>query len=258
LCFSFSTYCSECKILPQLKVWDIGLLYKLKCVLTHPLYSLLKSYLTDRTFSVKYEEACTDLYPVLSGVPQGSILGPKLYSIYTADLPETAQTTLATYADDTTILASHENPTEASRMLQMHLDQFELRLQRWRIQANETKSVHITFTLRHRNCPPVQLNGKNIPQEETIKYLGLHLDRRLTWRAHTLAKRKQQDIKCRQMQWLIGRSPNYPRKISLLYKSKQCHMSEDHSSYSVTKFLFRCFEQNLGTKNRYYSCVGRW
>jgi hypothetical protein len=135
-------------------------LYKRKYVLTHPLYSLLKSFLTDRTLLVKYEDAYTDLYFVLSGVPQGSILGPKLYSIHTADLPETGQTTLATYADDTTILASHENPTEASRMLQMHLDQFEVWLQRWRIQANETKSVHVAFPLRHGNCPPVQLNGK--------------------------------------------------------------------------------------------------
>jgi hypothetical protein len=125
-----------------------------KRALPHPLYSLLKSYLTDRTFLVKYEEAYTDLYPVLSGVSQGSILGPTLYFIYTADLPETGQTMIATYADNTTILASHENPTEASGILQTHLDQFEVWLQRWRIQANETISAHITFTLRHGICPP--------------------------------------------------------------------------------------------------------
>jgi hypothetical protein len=77
-----------------------------------------------------------------------------------ADLPETGQTMVATYADDTTILASHENPTEASRILETHLDQFEAWLQRWRIQAKETKSAHITFTLRHGICPPVHLNGK--------------------------------------------------------------------------------------------------
>ena len=41
------------------------------------------------------------------------------------DLPETEQTLTATYADDTAILASHENPITASRKLQNHLNQFE-------------------------------------------------------------------------------------------------------------------------------------
>jgi len=68
----------------------------------------LKSYLPDRTFQVRYQEEYTKLYIIQPGVPQGSILGPILYSIFTADLPETEQQTLtATYADDTAILASH-------------------------------------------------------------------------------------------------------------------------------------------------------
>ena len=123
---------------------------------------------------------------------------------------------LATYADDTTILASHE----ASRILQTHLDQFEEWLQRWRIKANETKSVYITFVLRHGTCPPVLLNGTCIPQEESIKHLGLHLDRRLTWHSHILAKRKQLDIKFSQMHWLIGRKSELSTENKLLvYKT---------------------------------------
>jgi hypothetical protein len=153
--FENRRYCSAvCVGISQAfdKVWHIGLFYKLKCTLPHPIFSLLKSYLTDRTFFVKYE-AYTKLYPVLSGVPQGSILGPMLYSIFTADLPETRQTMLATYADDTIILASHENPTEASRLLQTHLDQYAEWLQQWRIKVIETKPVHITFTLKQGTCP---------------------------------------------------------------------------------------------------------
>jgi hypothetical protein len=96
----------------------------------------------------------------------------------------------ATYADDTAILASHQNPITASTSLQHHLNQLEKWLKRWRIKANENKSTHITFSLKCETCPAVTLNGQHIPQRETAKYLGIHLDRRLTWQKHIFTKRK--------------------------------------------------------------------
>jgi hypothetical protein len=55
---------------------------------------------------------------------------------------------------------------------------------KWRIKTNETKSVHVIFTSRKKMCLPVILNGLRIPQAEDIKYLGLHLDRKLHWKKH--------------------------------------------------------------------------
>jgi hypothetical protein len=217
--FENNNYCSAvCIDISQAfdKVWHLGLLCKLRNVLPWSLFSLLRSYLTNRTYQVKQDEAYTDLYPIQSGVPQGSILGPTLYSIYTADLPQTEYTTLATYADDTTILASHRNPHEASRLLQLHLDKLGHWLQRWRIKANETKSAHITFTLKRDTCPPVILNGSPIPQRDTIKYLGLNLDRRLTWRAHITAKRHQLNTQFHRMYWIIGRKSEMSIENKLL------------------------------------------
>jgi hypothetical protein len=52
------------------------------------------------------------------------------------------------------------------------------------MKANETKSVQVTFTLKKRTCPPVYLNNKQLPQTDDVKYLGIHLDRKLTWRNH--------------------------------------------------------------------------
>jgi hypothetical protein len=150
------------------KVWHTGLLYKLKLVFPHPAYALLKSYLSGRTFQVRYQAEYTTLYNIHSGVPQGSILGPILYSIFTADIPETEQTLIATHADDTAILASHPNPITATAHLQHHLNQSEQWLKRWRIQANGTKSTHDTFTLKREDCPVVLLNGKHIPQDKTV------------------------------------------------------------------------------------------
>jgi len=44
---------------------------------------------------------------------------------------------------------------------------------------NKTKSTRITFTLDPKNIPPVFLNNKIIPINTSVKYLGLHLDKRL-------------------------------------------------------------------------------
>ena len=107
-----------------------------------------------------------------------------------ADLPETEHTMTATYADDTAILASHQNHITASINHQRHIHQLEKWLKRWRIKTNENKSTHITFTLNRETCPAVTLNGQYIPQRETAKYLGIHLDRRLTWQKHIFTKRK--------------------------------------------------------------------
>jgi hypothetical protein len=48
------------------------------------------------------------------------------------------------------------------------------------MKANESKSIRITFTTRRETCPPVHIHNVQLPQEN-VKYLGLHLDRRLTW-----------------------------------------------------------------------------
>jgi len=158
------------------------------------------SYLNDRTFQVRHQDY-TKLYTIRSGVPKGSVLGPILYSIFTADLPETEQTLTTAYADDRAILSSHHNPITASRNLQNHLKHFEKWLKSWRIKANENKSTHVTFTLKIENCPTVTLNGNQIPQGETAEYLGIYLNRRLTWRTHIFAKRKQLEMKFQQMYW---------------------------------------------------------
>lgn len=91
---------------------------------------------------------------------------------------------------------------------------------KWRIRSNETKSTHVTFTTRSETCPPVKLNGLIIPQNVEIKYLGLYLDRRLTWKKHIFAKRKQLGLQLRKIYWLIGRKSKMSLKNKLLlYKS---------------------------------------
>jgi hypothetical protein len=83
-----------------------------------------------------------------------SDLGSFLYLIYAADLP-TSPTAIATFADDTAVLVSDSEPATASQQLQTHHNAIQSWLQKWRMQANTHKSLHVTFTTRTGMCSPV-------------------------------------------------------------------------------------------------------
>lgn len=188
------------------KVWHTGLLYKLKKNLPYPFFEIIRSYLECRYFYVKVNGNQTNLHDIKSGIPQGSVLGPLLYTLFTADLPTRENTVTATFADDTALLSTHQDPIVASENLQAHIEKIQDWCQSWRLKVNANKSVHVTFTLRVGTCPRVKINNAEIPQSDSAKYLGIHLDRRLTWQKHIMTKRKQLGLRLTSMYWLMGRN----------------------------------------------------
>lgn len=202
------------------KVWHEGLLFKIKSLLPHSYYNLFKSYLQDRHFQVKYQYTFSPITEIQSGVPQGSVLGPLLYVLFTSDLPISPGVTVATFADDTALLASHENPAAASTMLQNSLNNLSIWLKKWRIKVNENKSAHLTCTLRSHTCPPVSLNNIQLPQVSEVKYLGMHIDRRLSWKSHVWNKRLQLNTKYRELAWLLNNKSHLSTENKItLYKA---------------------------------------
>jgi hypothetical protein len=81
---------------------------------------------------------------------------------------------------------------------------------------DEVYKINVYFTTRRETCLPGHINNVQFPQAEEIKYLGLHLDRRLIWRNHIFAKRKQLGITLTKMNWLLGRQSKLTTSNKLL------------------------------------------
>lgn len=198
------------------KVWHGGLEYKLHRDLPRQYYELLKSYLTERFFRVRYGGEYSELKSILAGVPQGSVIGPVLYLLYTRDIPTDRNTFIGTFADDTAILAVGKNIEESTRKLQDTVTSIVDWTQKWRIKLNETKSVHVDFTYKKITAKQIIINHQIIPHANSAKYLGMTLDAKLKWKEHIKKKKEELNLKYRKFYWLLGRNSQLSESNKLL------------------------------------------
>jgi hypothetical protein len=132
-------------------------------------------------------------------------------------LPISSESTTVTFADDTAAVAMDSDPTIASQKLQTDLLAIQDWFKKWRTKANESKLIHVTFTTRRETCSPIHIYNVQLPQED-VKYLGLHLDRRLTWHKHIFEKPETTKNHPHQ-NVLITRT-----KVKTLYKQQTSHI----------------------------------
>ena len=112
------------------------LLFKLWA--TGPLWCWFKSYLSNRKHFVQYGNASSDVLPVLSGVPQGSILGPLLFLVFIHDLPSSLSFVFPyLFADDTKFLGS----SNASSHTQADINSLVSWCQKWNITLIMSKCI---------------------------------------------------------------------------------------------------------------------
>ena len=166
------------------------------------LLAWLGDYLLDRRQSVVFDGQSSSPHRVTAGVPQGSLLGPTLFLLYTNDaddhLPPGVD--LAAYADDTTLfqcLSTMNTIDHSSTVLQNALDALVNWGTSWRIAFEPVKSQ--AMTIDHQpawDLPAVQIAGVPLNGESNLKLLGVTLDSQLSHRNHlrTIAIRARQRL----------------------------------------------------------------
>ena len=176
------------------RICHCALLYKLESLgIGGLLLSILRNFLQCRSQSVVVDGFCGESCPVVSGVPQGSVLGPILFILFTSDMWDSIENPLVSYADDTTIFRVIKDPSSrASAALSLNRD-LEKIFQwciRWGMKLNPSKTQVIYFS-RSRTMepahPPLRINDYVLVPSDHIKILGVILDSKLTFRRHILS-----------------------------------------------------------------------
>ena len=88
-------------------------------------------------------------------------------------IPQIRDVTIATFADDAVALSVDKYSAVASSKIQTFLNSVSEWQLNWRIQANEAKSVQVTFTTKHSSCLGLKLNDVSFSQANHAKYRHL-------------------------------------------------------------------------------------
>ena len=169
------------------RVWHDGLLYKLqKLGIKGALLIWIADYLSNRKQRVVIEGCHSDWTYIKSGVPQGSILGPLLFLIYTNDIVNNIESEIFLFADDTAILEPLSLGNLSIDKVNRDLVRLSNWASQWLVQFNPTKTKYLIFSKKteRQQYQPLFLQNKQLTEVDSHKHLGLVLNNTLTWDNH--------------------------------------------------------------------------
>jgi hypothetical protein len=152
------------------------------------------TYLGNRRQYVNYRGSNSAVRAVECGVPQGSVLGPLLFIIYTNDLPNCLSITKAIlFADDTTVyLASNDDKYLYSTM-NRELDKLTDWFRANKLSLNISKTNYMLFSHSTQEITNTEIKLANtiITRSKCVKFLGMHIDEKLKWDEHIKTMKKK-------------------------------------------------------------------
>ena len=151
----------------------------------------VNSYLEFRSQCVSVEGCCSKLLPVDTGVPQGSILGPLLYTIFTNELPNIldnyVDSSICCYADDTTVSCTAKTETDLTVALTKQFKMVTSFMTDNGLKVNGEKTQLLVMGRKSRdyvNSVHIETQLGSINPSSSVKLLGCSVHESLKWNNH--------------------------------------------------------------------------
>ena len=143
------------------------------------------SFLCNRQQRVVVNGAKSQWAPVLSGVPQGTVLGPLLFSLYINDIMVGIESAIRLFADDS-VCYCHIDNTEDTSKLKKDIDQLGKWARKWgmRFQPVKCNIIQLTRKWIKKVNAVYSLEGIVLKNVDNIKYLGVTISKDLKWNTH--------------------------------------------------------------------------
>ena len=152
------------------------------------MHKLLQSYLSDRVQYTECNHTESARSKIVCGLSQASTLEPLLFSLYINDLPQQTKFHTNLFADDTVLIMKDKNVNNLRKMCNEELELIDNWMKFYRLSFNYSKSAFFLTGLNHKNNFRenflINVGGSDIPCVETVKCLGIVMDRDLAWTNH--------------------------------------------------------------------------
>ena len=145
----------------------------------------IDSFLCFRQQRVVVNGVKSDWAPVLSGVPQGTVLGPLLFSLYINDISSDIESEIRLFADDCVCYREIKDEKDTMK-LQRDIDRLGSWARKWgmRFQPVKCNMMQLTRKRIKKIHASYTLEGTNLENVESIKYLGVTITSDLRWNTH--------------------------------------------------------------------------